>query len=141
MADAIGWRDFFVFTILTGIPGMLMLARFVPWGMREPAFQVAAPRHTPPLSRTGVVVRASIGAACAWVVSVGLAGTLGGLSSLRAGRGFLFAPAALATVRPQTAGEWTTAAGVVLVALVSGLATAAALGARAAAERARSPGE
>ena len=141
MADAIGWRDFFVFTIFTGIPGMFMLARFVPWGVREPAFQVAAPSRTTPLSTTGVAVRASIGAACAWVVSAGLAGTLGGLSSLRAGRGFLFAPAALATVRPQTAGEWTTAAGVVLVALVCGLATAAALVARAAAGRARSPAE
>jgi PAT family beta-lactamase induction signal transducer AmpG len=42
-ADALGWRDFFVLTVFTGIPGMMMLARFVPWGLREPVFEVAAP--------------------------------------------------------------------------------------------------
>src|SRR6185295_2944002 len=54
MADAIGWRDFFIFTILTGIPGMVMLARFVPWGVRDPVFQVAAARRGPPLTNREV---------------------------------------------------------------------------------------
>ncbi len=36
LADAIGWRDFFVSTLVTGIPGMVLLARFVPWGARPP---------------------------------------------------------------------------------------------------------
>ena len=30
MVDAIGWREFFLFTIAIGIPGMLMLQRFSP---------------------------------------------------------------------------------------------------------------
>ena len=42
-ADTMGWRDFFVLTVLTGIPGMVMLARFVPWGVREPTFTVEEP--------------------------------------------------------------------------------------------------
>src|SRR5512141_1269018 len=33
LADAIGWRNFFLSTVLFGIPGLLMLARFVPWGV------------------------------------------------------------------------------------------------------------
>jgi PAT family beta-lactamase induction signal transducer AmpG len=34
----LGWTTFFVLTVLAGIPGLLMLARFVPWGVRDPHF-------------------------------------------------------------------------------------------------------
>ena len=34
--DAIGWPSFFLLTMALGIPGLLMLARFVPVGVREP---------------------------------------------------------------------------------------------------------
>jgi PAT family beta-lactamase induction signal transducer AmpG len=34
--DAVGWPSFFLLTMLLGIPGLLMLARFVPLGVREP---------------------------------------------------------------------------------------------------------
>ncbi len=30
LAKAMGWRDFFVLTVLFGVPGLVMLARFVP---------------------------------------------------------------------------------------------------------------
>jgi PAT family beta-lactamase induction signal transducer AmpG len=33
---AIGWPSFFLLTMVLGIPGLLMLARFVPIGVREP---------------------------------------------------------------------------------------------------------
>src|SRR5581483_3387083 len=33
MVDAIGWLDFFLFTIAVGIPGLLMLQRFAPLGV------------------------------------------------------------------------------------------------------------
>jgi PAT family beta-lactamase induction signal transducer AmpG len=36
--DAVGWSTFFLATIVLGIPGLLMLARFVPPGVREPVF-------------------------------------------------------------------------------------------------------
>jgi MFS transporter, PAT family, beta-lactamase induction signal transducer AmpG len=35
--NAIGWPAFFFLTMLLGIPGLVMLARFVPLGVREPA--------------------------------------------------------------------------------------------------------
>jgi PAT family beta-lactamase induction signal transducer AmpG len=34
--DAIGWPSFFLLTMAVGVPGLLMLARFVPLGVREP---------------------------------------------------------------------------------------------------------
>ena len=37
LVAAVGWPAFFLSTIALGIPGLLMLARFVPPGVREPA--------------------------------------------------------------------------------------------------------
>ena len=34
--DAVGWPSFFLLTMVVGLPGLLMLARFVPLGVREP---------------------------------------------------------------------------------------------------------
>lgn len=36
VVSAVGWPGFFTFTMLAGIPGLVMLARFVPPGVREP---------------------------------------------------------------------------------------------------------
>ena len=32
LVDALGWRDFFLLTIPVALPGMVLLARFAPWG-------------------------------------------------------------------------------------------------------------
>ena len=40
--NAIGWPAFFLITMVLGIPGLLMLARFVPPGIREPDLDVGA---------------------------------------------------------------------------------------------------
>ncbi len=37
--NAVGWPAFFLLTMVLGIPGLLMLARFVPPGVREPQFE------------------------------------------------------------------------------------------------------
>ncbi|MGH9239674.1 MAG: AmpG family muropeptide MFS transporter [Vicinamibacterales bacterium] len=37
--NAVGWPAFFLITMVLGIPGLLMLARFVPPGVREPQFE------------------------------------------------------------------------------------------------------
>jgi PAT family beta-lactamase induction signal transducer AmpG len=34
--NAVGWPAFFLLTMVAGIPGLVMLARFVPIGVREP---------------------------------------------------------------------------------------------------------
>ena len=39
--NAIGWPAFFLVTMVIGIPGLLMLARFVPLGVREPNLDTA----------------------------------------------------------------------------------------------------
>jgi PAT family beta-lactamase induction signal transducer AmpG len=39
--DAIGWGPYYLATMLVGIPGLVMLGRFVPLGVREPDFTSA----------------------------------------------------------------------------------------------------
>ena len=63
--DAIGWSAFYLATMVCGIPGLLMLARFAPIGVREPRLATANleddgvlstlawPRHARRGQRTG----------------------------------------------------------------------------------------
>ena len=61
LADAMGWRDFFVLTVVFGVPGLLMLGRFVPWNARDVEFDVQAPARGRPLSRAGLAWRVAAG--------------------------------------------------------------------------------
>jgi PAT family beta-lactamase induction signal transducer AmpG len=130
LADSMGWRDFFVLTVFFGIPGMVMLARFVPWGVRDVEFEVLAPSWGKPLSRPGLTARAGVGAGATLLVGLGAVALVGGLSSVRAGRGFSALPALAAVVHPRGVGEWTTTVGLAVLAGLGGLATAATLAAR-----------
>jgi PAT family beta-lactamase induction signal transducer AmpG len=130
LADALGWRDFFVLTVFTGVPGLMMLARVAPWGVREPEFHVAAVSRRAPLTRAGLLLRA-----VAATVSGGVAGWLGlglldALRSLREGRGFDVAAACLGVLAPRSAGGWLAILGLAALALFVGLAVAATLTAR-----------
>lgn len=126
-ADAFGWRDFFILTVFAGIPGLAMLWRFVPWGVREPEFHVAAPKRGEPVGRPALVAWALAGGLLFWasgLVTMGLLGALGGYRP----RGTLdLGPHVLAVLE---LGDWRTASGLVLFAIVGGLGTAATLAAR-----------
>jgi len=140
LADAIGWRDFFVLTVAFGVPGMVMLARFVPWSVREPEFAVEAPVWGPPLSRSRLAARALAGALLAGLtcfMALSLARALGGV---RAGRGFALRPAMEAVLHPAGIAEWMSTVGVVVLSAIAGLATAATLAARRGVATAASAG-
>ncbi len=130
LAHAMGWRDFFVLTVLFGVPGMLMLARFVPWHARDVAFDVRAPAWGPPLSRAGFAWRVVAGAVASALVGLGGLALVAGLTGVRAGRGFSAGPSLVSAFAPETVADWTTSAGLLVLALVGGLATAATLVAR-----------
>lgn len=130
LADAIGWRDFFLLTVPTGIPGMWMLSRFVPWGVRDVEFHVAAPARGAPLGRAALALRA--GAAVAGALAAGLAvlAALSALGSYRRTGGFRFSEQLAALLRPEGQAAWLSVAALVVFAGLAGLATAAALVAR-----------
>jgi PAT family beta-lactamase induction signal transducer AmpG len=135
LADVMGWRDFFVLTVVFGVPGLAMLARFVPWGVRDVEFEVVEPSRGRPLSRWALLLRAGAGALVALLVGLAGVALVGGLSALRAGRGFAALPALGAVLAPSSVAEWTTTAGLAVLAALGGLATAATRPRDAASDR------
>jgi PAT family beta-lactamase induction signal transducer AmpG len=134
MADAIGWRDFYVLTLFAGIPGLLMLHRFVPWGVKEPELQAPARRAARQLGPSAIAWRAGGGGALAAIVGGASVAALTAIRRLRAGRGFALGEGLRQIVQPASPAEWLTTAGVVILGVAAALATAAALAARSAGE-------
>ena len=134
MADAIGWRDFFIFTLVTGVPGLVMLYRFVPWGVREPTFRVAEPTGRRALSRGALVLRSAVVGVIATALSVGSSLALDAMRAHRAGRPFGWVDAAGRIAIPVTAGDVTTLVAVLVIGVLTALATAAGLAARRSAQ-------
>jgi PAT family beta-lactamase induction signal transducer AmpG len=135
LADVLGWRDFFVLTLLFGVPGMVMLARFVPWHAREVEFAVLPPRRVAPLGRGALVGRSLVGAAVGWTGGAAGIALVGLLRALRAGRPWAIEEALRPLVQPRGIADWTSLVGVLVFGSLVGLATAATLVAR------REPGE
>ena len=130
LADGLGWRDFFILTVVFGVPGMVMLTRFVPWGVRDVEFAVLAPSWGPPLSRRALAARAAGGGVAALLLGVGGVALSGGLRSLRAGYGFDVWPVVQALVHPAAVGDWLRVVGLLVLATLGALATAATFAAR-----------
>jgi PAT family beta-lactamase induction signal transducer AmpG len=130
LADAFGWRDFFILTIFTGIPGMIMLQRFVPWSVRDPVFHVAEPHRGYPLTPGSLALRAIATMTVAWAVSLVTMASLAGARAYRAGRALDLANRLWEILLPSSTGNWLTAAGIFMFALLVGVSVAATLAAR-----------
>jgi PAT family beta-lactamase induction signal transducer AmpG len=131
VVHAMGWTSFFVFTMLAGIPGLVMLARFSPWNVREPEFTVEPPKYRDPLSAAGLTLRAVSSAVAALVLAASTLAALAAMETRReSGGGFEFGEALSSLVRPAAIGDWMTLAGCVVFAAVAGLVTAAIVAAR-----------
>lgn len=136
LADALGWREFFLLTIPCALPGLAMLQRFVPFGARElpRADAFGPPRLLAPLGRGGLAGRALAGVAAG--VAVGFAGTvlLASLRLLRAEPALslraAMARAAGAITSPVTTSDWLDAVGTLTFGLLAGAAVAAYAAAR-----------
>jgi MFS transporter, PAT family, beta-lactamase induction signal transducer AmpG len=130
LADALGWRDFYVLTVFLGIPGLILLQRFVPWSLREPVFHVAEPSRGRPVTAAAVAGWSALAGAlvlvAGWVAAAGLAAVKG----YREDGAFRLRAEALRVLSPDGAGEWMGLAGVGLGALLAAVAIAATLVAR-----------
>jgi PAT family beta-lactamase induction signal transducer AmpG len=131
VVDAVGWATFFLSTIVMGIPGLVMLARFVPIGVREPQFTVEAAAARAPLSRAALVGRGAAGAvACGAVAAIVLA-LLAALKTLREAKGAFDPGGALwAILRPAGIADWLQLVGIAAFAVIGGLFVAATAAAR-----------
>ena len=126
--DALGWSTFFLATMVIGIPGLVMLARFVPFGAREPEFDlteksdVATPSFSGPL-----VARGLLGGVLAAAVSIAALALLDALSVMRStpAAGFDVRAALWRVFQPSGTGDWVQVFGILACALVGGLFVAA----------------
>jgi PAT family beta-lactamase induction signal transducer AmpG len=132
VVHAVGWVPFFWFTMIAGVPGMVMLQRFVPLGTREPEFTVEPPRTREALRGSALVARAVVGGLGGFVTAIGIVLTIGYLEGL--GEGSQAAPGVLellgAILLPRNFQGFAQLLGCIVVGAVCGLLTAAVIAAR-----------
>ena len=131
--DAIGWPAFFLSTMVLGVPGLLMLARFVPPGVREPEFTVEEmERKKAPLSAGGLAICGAVGALIMGAGSFAIVALLAALKAMRdtPRSRFDFVAAARLVACPATLADWLQIAGILVFAVIGGVFVAAALAAK-----------
>jgi MFS transporter, PAT family, beta-lactamase induction signal transducer AmpG len=131
-ADAIGWSAFFLSTLVVGIPGLVMLQRFAPLGVREPQFTVEQVEQKVPLGAAAMMARAVAGAMASGGFAFGMVALLAALKMMREtpGGGFDLPAALWQVARPVAITDWVQLGGIVAFALIGGLAVAAVSAAR-----------
>ncbi len=134
--DAVGWEWFFWGTIAAGIPGLILLQRFSPWGTRDPHFSIEPPRSLAPLSSAALTLRGLAGGVAGFAAVVLVTALLSALKGARA-EGDLFDPARFdfgaalgALLQPAGLTAWLTLAGLIIFGAVVALCTAAVVAAR-----------
>ena len=130
--NAVGWTAFFWMTMLAGIPGLVLLARFVPPGMRDPTFTVEPPREREPLSTAALGLRAAVGGLFALTMALV---TMAGMAELNAARenaaaGFDLVSSLSALIRPETITARIQLLGSIVFGVACALLTAAVFAAR-----------
>jgi len=124
-----GWEPFFWMTILAGIPGLVLLQRFVPLGVREPHFTVREPVSCRPLSSRQLMTRGLLGGVTGFILMVLITAGLA-LLGATPGTPLDMTDTLAGVLLPQAVGGWLTLAGLLLLGTVIGLGTAAVSAAR-----------
>jgi len=130
--DALGWTAFFWITMLAGIPGLVLLARFVPPGLRDPTFAVEAPRDRKRLSTAALALRATLGGVIALTIALVCMASLAELKASRgsAGHEFSLLSSLSALIRPEQLTAWVQLLGSIVFGVACALLTAAVFAAR-----------
>jgi PAT family beta-lactamase induction signal transducer AmpG len=138
VVDAIGWPAFFVSTMVTAIPGLVMLARFAPLGVREPEFSIETDTPArPPLAARAIAVRGTVGGVICLATGLAITALLAALKTMSesATHEFAFGRAVMEVLSPADIAGWVQLVGIVTFAGVGGLFVAAAAAAHGARDR------
>lgn len=137
MVDAVGWQTFFWITLACGIPGMVLLSRFVPLGVREPRFTVEPPRWREPLGARQLAGRGVVGGVVGAFFAAFLMASVAALKAMRldAEQGFSLGKAFQALLLPSGIADWVQIIGIAVFGITCGLFTAAVFAARHGAGR------
>jgi PAT family beta-lactamase induction signal transducer AmpG len=118
---AAGWPAFFVSTIVLGIPGLVMLARFVPPGVREPDLDAGDVPGRVPVVSGAALLRGAVGAVLVFAAGAVIVASLAVAAVSGEGASVDFASALIRVWQPAALADWIQLLGLVACALVSGL--------------------
>ena len=133
LVETIGWSPFFVFSVFAAIPGLVMLHRFAPLGVREPTISLELGTSVGnPITRGALFLYAALGTIAGVALGIAINALLTALrvAAKQDDIGFDYLHALEALVTPSTPGEWVNLAGPIAFGLVIGLGAAALLAAR-----------
>jgi PAT family beta-lactamase induction signal transducer AmpG len=132
LVDALGWKLFFWSTMVAGVPGMILLHRFAPIGLRDPPFTEEHLTVLPPLSTAALAWRGLFGTIGGILTGAAVLATLAGLHEMRTTPGgeFSFVAQLRAVIRPIGISGWMQLSGVMVFGMAIGLVTAALAAAR-----------
>jgi PAT family beta-lactamase induction signal transducer AmpG len=129
--DAMGWAAFFLSTLVMGVPGLVMLARFVPLGVREPVFTVQEPEARAALSGAALTAQGLVGGGVSGALAFLVTALLAALKTMRDTKGpFDLVAAASAIATPATVTDWVQVVGIGAFGAIGGLFVAATAAAR-----------
>ncbi|MBI3900400.1 MAG: MFS transporter [Gammaproteobacteria bacterium] len=130
MVDAMGWFDFFLFTIAVGVPGLIMLHRFSPFGVREPRLEGLADIVPRQYTRADLLKRGLVSGIIGFAVAIVSVAALQAVKQRQLVGGFNLLPPLQAMTTPSTVTDWLTLFGALLFSLTIALAAAATAAAR-----------
>jgi PAT family beta-lactamase induction signal transducer AmpG len=132
LVDALGWTPFFLVSTLASIPGLVLLQRFSPLGLREPEITDASPVERRPVTRATLMGQAFAGTVVGTLLAGAISALLAALKALRAkpGTPLDFAGEIARLFSPASPSGWLRVAGVVVAGLLCGSAVAAFVAAR-----------
>ena len=118
--------------MLAGIPGLVLLARFVHPGTRDPTFTVEHPRKRERLSTAALGLRAAVGGLLGLAMALVTMATMAELTTARenAAAGFDLVSSLSALIRPQTFTAQIQLLGSIVFGAACALLTAAVYAAR-----------
>ena len=131
LAYSLGWTLFFLITVPIALPGLIMLARFVPFFAKDARIDDAVDAPRTPVTPGALAVRAALGFVVALATAFAWSALLGGMADTRkailAAKSFAdvepqivdaIAKHAHALVAPSSPGEWVDLIGPVVFALI-----------------------
>ena len=123
--NAVGWPTFFLSTLAVGIPGLLMLHRFAPFGVREP--RIEHDGRPAPAPVAGLLAPGAVAAAGLTIVAALLVAMLDAMQKTRATPPIAFdiSAAIWRLSHPTDVGGWVQIGGILAFAAVGGLFIAA----------------
>ncbi|HZN56017.1 MAG TPA: MFS transporter [Candidatus Polarisedimenticolaceae bacterium] len=133
LVDAVGWKSFFWLTVVAGIPGLILLSRFAPWGVRDPEFVVEDTRpRGAPLTTRGLAQRGIVAGVLTLAASSAIAALLAAVKAMRGAtpKPFDFGGAFQMLLHPAGTGDWVRVATLIVLGVIGGMFAAAVAAAR-----------